>query len=226
MGQYRLRGDMGPDYPTKTRILIADDDPIVRSLLRNILCRQPTVEVVGEAADGLQTLDLLMPRAQGWEVLQQIIDGHVPTSVIIVASCIAPQQALDAIQIGARGTLGKQFLSLLPKCLECVRSGEYWVGQQSFATLQEAALFLSQQLQPAPADNPWKLTARELQITALVAAGQSNRDIAATLSISEETVKRHLANIFPKCGVVNRVELARFASHGSLLSAGAAGGRS
>ncbi len=221
-----------PQTSSHVRVLIADDDPIVRELIRKILTRRPDFQILGEAVDGQETLrrigqlrpdvlllDLLMPRLQGLEALHAIAKGNVPVAVIILAASITKLQSLEAIQLGARGVLAKKNVRKLPECIACVVNGGYWVEDQSFAGLQDAVMVLIQQPGTAEVSNQWKLTPRELQVIALVSTGSTNRNVATTLNISEETVKRHLTNIFEKCGVANRVELVRFATDHSLLVA-------
>ncbi len=218
---------------TVRHLLIADDDPIARDLIRHILRRYAATEIVGEATDGLETLklvqrdrpdilllDILMPNLRGPDVLNKIVTGFVNVAVVVLAASITKQQALEALQLGARGILPKKSVRRLPECLSCILRGEYWIDDHAFRNLQDAVLSLICQPESSVRSDVWRLTAREMQVMSLVMVGKTNRDIASTLSISEKTVKRHLANIFEKCGTVNRVGLARFASeHGLLASA-------
>ncbi len=213
------------------RVLIADDDPIVRELLCRVLAHPSGVEVVGEALDGPETLerldqlrpdvlllDNLMPMMEGLEVLRRIAQGNVRVGVILVAAHMSKQQTLEALQLGARGILVKKSIRRLLDCLACVAEGGYWAEEQSFATLADAVAYLIARPERTVVADERHLTTRELQLISLVAIGQTNRQIGATLSIREDTVKRHLANIFRKCGVSNRVELVLFASRYELLA--------
>ncbi len=214
----------------RIRVLIGDDDPIVRQLVRKILVQHGGVEVLGEAVDGDETLrlvqdlrpdvlllDLLMPRLQGMQALHAIATGVVPVRVVILAASITNLQALEALQLGAHGLLPKKAVRKLPECINCVAKGEYWAEEHSFRTLQEAVLFIMGHWESTPAVKPWNITPREMQVMSLLVLGKTNREIAVTLSISEQTVKHHLLNIFDKCDVANRTELVRFASRHGLF---------
>lgn len=209
---------------SRFRILIADDDPIVCQFLRNAIDREQSMEVVGEASTGLQTLqyiedlhpdavtlDLLMPEMHGLEVMHGIRMKYVHVAVIILAASITRQQGLQAFQLGAQAVLRKHDVDKLIECLRAVSNGEYWARDKAFTTSADACLHLCDDLAPV-GSNPWKVTNREMQIICLIASGKTNREIASLLTIREATVKRHVANIFEKCGVAHRVELVKFAS--------------
>ncbi len=213
-----------PENTAQIRVLIADDDPIARELIRKILAGQPQVEILGEAIDGEETLriiqqhrpdvlllDFLMPKLQGMGTLHAIATGFVPVKVIILAASITKLQALEALQLGARGVLPKRTVRKLPECLAGVANGRYWAEEQSFQTVQEAVLSIMRQWEPATASKTCNLSAREMQVLSLVVLGKTNRDIATAFSISEQTVKHHITKMFEKCSVTNRVELVRFA---------------
>jgi DNA-binding NarL/FixJ family response regulator len=119
--------------------------------------------------------------------------------------------------LGVRGILTKSALPTeLQECIHAVIEGRYWAFGTSVSNLVALLQELMKESQDAP-KNTFRLTPRELQITALVAEGCTNKDVAAESKISEETVKHHLKNIFDKTGVSNRLELAIFAMNHSLL---------
>jgi DNA-binding NarL/FixJ family response regulator len=215
--------------PKTIRILIADDHPIFRDGLRRLLETERGFQVVGEAADGLQTiaqarqhkpdillLDLAMPRMPGLETLRELASAKSPVRTILLTAAIERAQIVEALQLGARGVVMKESATeLLLKSIRSVMDGEYWVGRECVHDLVETL----RQLAPTHGEETRKktfgLTPRELEIITAIVAGYTNKDIAQKFSISEQTVKHHLTNIFDKLGVSNRLELALFAvNHG------------
>ena len=211
--------------------MIADDHPIFRAGLRRLLETEDGFAVIGEAADGRQAvalarslqpdvllLDVAMPGLSGLDVLRELgtNSGHLRT--ILLTASIDPSDTILAMRRGAAGVLLKTAATeLLFRCLRSVVAGEYWIGRDTVGSLVEALA----RLQAPPADRPprrFGLTARELEVMALVATGASNKAIAVQLHLSEETVKHHVTKIFEKTGQSSRVELALFATHCGLLS--------
>lgn len=206
----------------RTRVLIADDDPIVRDVVRSHLASQPNIEVVGDAVDGRQALtmaselvpdllilDLLMPNLPGLETLRELTASDVRT--VLLCSTLTKRQILEALQLGARGILLKQQLSELLPALRAVIDGQYWVGGKSVSNVLQIVSGLAAEVSTTPSKTNFGLTDRELEVVNLVTQGLTNREIATNLRISEETVKRHLTNIFDKVGMSSRLELALFA---------------
>jgi len=209
------------------RILIADDHPVVRLGVRNLLDGD-SFTVVGEADDGQRAveltrqlhpdillLDLAMPRLPGLEVLRELARAQHAVHVILLTAKIEKTQLLEALQLGARGILLKDSAPQdLLKAIHAVAAGQYWMGQSAVASLVEAVNLLNEQAAPNQRKT-FGLTPRELQMVAAIVEGRTNKDIAEKFSISEDTVKRHLTNIFDKVGTSNRLELALFAiNHG------------
>jgi DNA-binding NarL/FixJ family response regulator len=209
------------------RILIADDHPVVRLGVRNLLDGD-SFTVVGEADDGQRAveltrqlhpdillLDLAMPRLPGLEVLRELARTQHAVNVILLTAKIEKTQLLEALQLGARGILLKDSAPQdLLKAVHAVAAGQYWMGQSAVASLVEAINLLNEQSAPNQRKT-FGLTPRELQMVAAIVEGRTNKDIAEKFSISEDTVKRHLTNIFDKLGTSNRLELALFAiNHG------------
>ncbi len=204
------------------RVLIADDDPIVRDVVRAHLSSDSSVEIVGEAADGRQAvsmaaqanpdlliLDLLMPNLPGLETLRELTTSEVRT--ILLCSNLTKRQILEALQLGARGILLKQQVSELMPAVDAVMDGQYWVGGKKVSNVLQIVSGLAAEVNTAPARSSYGLTDRELEVVGLVTQGLTNKEIATNLRISEETVKRHLTNIFDKVGMSSRLELALFA---------------
>jgi DNA-binding NarL/FixJ family response regulator len=221
---------MSPNAPatehrnTNVRILLADDHPVVRIGVRNMLRAEGHFEVVGEASDGdeaiTQTLELLpdillldlsMPRMPGLEAMRAIMSGSPRVKILLLTATISTQQIIEALQIGARGIVTKDALiDQLTSAIEAVMQGDYWINGQRVVNLVGALHDLMQKA-AVPERKTYGLTPRELEVVGCIVEGCSNRDIAKQFSISEETVKRHLSNIFDKTGVSTRLELALFA---------------
>lgn len=205
-------------------ILIADDHPVVRIGVKNMLHGMGGLEVIGEAADGDEAitetlellpdvllLDLQMPRLPGLEAMRAIMNGSPTVKILLLTSTITTQQIIEALQIGARGIVLKDALAdHLATAIRSVFSGDYWIGGKRVVNLVGALHDLMQQA-AVPEHKTYGLTPRELEVVGCIVEGCSNRDIAKQFTISEETVKRHLSNIFDKTGVSTRLELALFA---------------
>ena len=211
------------------RVAIADDHPILREGLRRLLEDEGGFEVVGQAADGQEAvrlarearpdvllLDLAMPRASGLDALRELSAAGGGPKVLLLTVAIDDAQVVEALELGARGVVLKEAATeLLFKAIRSVVAGQYWVGRDTVTDivrhLRERAAAVARR-RPSPAQ---RLTAREREIVAAVAAGDSNREIAARLGLAEDTVKHHVTNIFDKLGVSNRAEMAAYAaSHG------------
>src|ERR1700730_18048366 len=206
------------------RIILADDHPVVRIGVRNMLSEHEGFEVVGEASDGdeaitqtlglqpdILLLDVQMPRLPGLEAMRAIMTGTPTVKILLLTSTITTQQIIEALQIGARGIVLKDALAdHLTTAIRAVSSGDYWIGGKRVVNLVGALHELMQQA-AVPERKTYGLTPRELEVVGCIVEGCSNRDIAKQFSISEETVKRHLSNIFDKTGVSTRLELALFA---------------
>lgn len=203
------------------RILIADDHAIFRDGLCRLLATHDDFVVVAEAGDGKQAvsltrehkpdillLDLAMPQVPGMEVLRELAHDGPSVHTILLTATIHPAEVAQALRLGARGVVLKASApELLLTSIRSVFDGVCWVGSEAFADWA--------QFGDRPR-NKSELTPREVEIISEIKAGSSNREIALTLSISEETVKRHLSNIFEKLGVSSRLELAILAGRHDL----------
>jgi two-component system nitrate/nitrite response regulator NarL len=206
------------------RIVVADDHPVVRSGVKGMLENENGFEVVGEAEDGdtaitqtielepdILLLDLAMPRLPGLEALRAIMSKSPRVKIIMLTSTISSQQVIEALQIGARGIVLKDAAAGdLSSALRAVLSGDYWIGGARVANLMSKLNELMKQAAAVPERKTYGLTPRELEVVTCIVEGCSNKDVAKQFSISEETVKRHLSNIFDKTGVSTRLELALF----------------
>jgi len=207
------------------RIVVADDHPVVRFGVTKMLQNEPGFEVVGEAEDGddaitqtlelepdILLLDLAMPRLPGLEAMRAIMTKSPRVKIVLLTSTITSQQIIEALQIGARGIVLKDSVAgALSQALRAVLSGDYWIGGERVANLLKALHELMAQAAAVPERKTYGLTPRELEVVSCIVEGCSNRDVAKQFSISEETVKRHLSNVFDKTGVSTRLELALFA---------------
>jgi len=181
----------------EVRILIAQNDGLFREGLCALLEEQPGFFVVGEAHAGNDVLRLVTP----------------PTpDILLLATRIETEQASEALRSGACAILLKHSAgALLFKCIRAVMEGQHWFPGNEFldiAPVRENGLAMAR-INSLPAK--YGLTKREIQVLSLVIAGLKNREIAKRFSISEQTVKHHMTNIYDKLGVYNRLELALFA---------------
>ena len=206
------------------RIVVADDHPVVCIGVRNMLTATDGFEVVGDATDGdeaitqtlelqpdILLLDVQMPRLPGLEAMRAIMNGMPTVKILLLTSTITTQQVIEALHIGARGIVLKDALANhLQTAVRTVFGGDYWIGGKRVINLVSALHDLMQQAQ-IPQRKTYGLTPRELEVVGAIVEGCSNRDIAKQFNLSEETVKRHLSNIFDKTGVSTRLELALFA---------------
>jgi two-component system nitrate/nitrite response regulator NarL len=211
------------------RIVIADDHTIFRDGLRRLLEAEPELQVAGEAADGAEAvaqtrqlkpdillLDLAMPRVPGMDALRELSTAEEAstTKIIVLTAAVERLQIVQALQMGARGVVMKEAATqLLMKAIRTVMSGQYWIGREAVGDIVD---FMRTN---ASGDKPPKnfgLTKREMEILAAIVAGLSNKEIARRFTLSEDTVKHHLTNIFDKVGVASRLELALFAINNHL----------
>jgi NarL family two-component system response regulator LiaR len=201
------------------RVLLVDDHAIVREGLRILLSEESEIEVVGEASDGADSvklaaalhpdvilMDLVMPGMDGIQAMQGIRAVSPSSRVLVLTSFSDDQRVRDAIQAGAIGYLLKDVLKA--DLLQAIRA-----AAQGQPTLHpEAQRHLMRQMAvPAARSRLDDLTARERDVLRLIARGQSNKEIAATLRVTEGTVKGHVSAILAKLGVADRTQAALYA---------------
>jgi len=177
------------------------------------------MEKISSRAFDILLLDLAMPRMPGLEVLRELAGRGTPVRTIVLTAVIDRREIVKALQLGAWGVVMKQSAAdLLYKSVRSVMAGQCWVGRYSVSDLVQA---LRQSGPASPEDagrGAFRLTPREREILSLVVIGYTNREIAEKFSLSGDTVKHHLSNIFDKVGASNRVELTLFAVHHGLLN--------
>ena len=217
--------------PAALKVLIADSHPLVRVGVQEILEGDASTRIIGEVEDGDDTitetlnllpdivlLDLTMPRLPGLEAMRAIMSSRPQIKILLLSRAIRAQHIIEALQIGARGiVVHERLASDLQPALACISSGGYWLGEQPVDGLVSALHQLVRE-QASPEQKNYGLTRRELDVLRLIVDGCSNREIAGRFTLSEETVKRHLSNIFDKVGVSTRLELALFAIANHLVA--------
>ncbi|HEX3961644.1 MAG TPA: response regulator transcription factor [Trebonia sp.] len=210
--------------PAPIRLLIADDHPVVRDGLSGTFAADPDFEVVGEAADGSQALrlaeavkpdvilmDLRMPGMDGVTAIAELARRGNPARVLVLTTYDTDSYVLPAIGAGATGYLLKD--APRDELLRAVRAAA--AGQSVLAPSVASRL-----MNKVRAPEPEVLSQRELEVLELVAAGNTNRDAAARLFISEATVKTHLLHIYAKLGVADRAAAVAVAFGLGLLTPG------
>lgn len=203
------------------RVLIADDQDIIRAGLTTILNSQPGIEVIAQAADGREAValarrlrpdvclfDIRMPRMDGVEAIRQLAGPDVddPLAVVAITTFDTDEYVYGALQAGARGFILKDAgPQLLAQAIHAAAEGDALIAPRITARL--LANFANQ----APATQRIQplvsLTDREEEVAATVARGRTNAEIAAELHISLGTVKFHLASLMNKIGARNRVQI-------------------
>ena len=237
-------GPSGLDAPTKSkiRIVVADDHPIFRDGLCRLLALEEDFEVVAQAQDGRQVLDVLqqhepdillldlkMPGLDGLATLQRLQVAKNKTRVIVLTASDDKNEFVQAMKLGTSGIVLKQTATeLLIKSIRKVHAGEILLDSHTTAAVIRQFVANDEVQQPSvqsmPAGPPTRererspLSQREREIVALVAQGFKNKEMAEKMFISEQTVKNHLHNIFDKLGVSDRLELALYAIHNNLHS--------
>lgn len=205
---------------SKTRIVIADDHAVLRESLAALLGTQPDFQVVGKAADGQQALalvqehhpdvlvlDLFMPGSDGFEVLRTLDRAGSRVATVVLTGSESETDYTNVVRLGGRGlVLKSDGPDKLFTAVRGVAAGELAFSDE---LAQRVLTSMAQDTRTAGVPTSLdRLSDRERQIAVNVARGLKNRDIADTLHISENTVKRHLQSIFSKTGVRDRLELA------------------
>jgi DNA-binding NarL/FixJ family response regulator len=216
------------------RVLIADDQALLRGGFRMILESQKDIEVVGEAADGREALeqaralepdvvlmDIRMPELDGLEATRQLVGGDGAPRVLILTTFDLDEYVYEAMKAGASGFLLKEVRpEQLADAVRVVAAGETLVAPAITRRLIEEFV----RRRPPGSGTPpevSELTERELEVFKLVARGLSNSEIAAMLFLSEATVKTHITHVLAKLGLRDRVQVVVLAYESGLILPGA-----
>jgi NarL family two-component system response regulator LiaR len=209
------------------RVLLVDDHAILRKGIRALLSTEPDIEVVGEAGDGQEALtqaealrpdvilmDLVMPNLDGIEATRQVVARQPGVRVLVLTSFVADDKVFPAIKAGALGYILKDTgPDDLVRAIRQVHRGEPTLEPE----IARKLLFeLAQPSRQPPTPQP--LTGREMDVLRLIAQGQSNREIAEELVLSETTVRTHVSNILGKLHLASRTQAALYALKEGLAS--------
>ena len=211
-----------------TRILLADDHPLVRRGLRDVLEQEPDLRVVAEAGDGaeavklaideevdLAILDVAMPRLTGLQAAEQLVKRRPATKVLLLSMYDSDQYLFAAARLGAAGYLLKSVADeeIVSACRRILRGADFVVP----AATTERARREIERIGGGAVAEAAVLTPRETEVVKLVAEGMSTQEIADTLVIAVKTVERHRANVLAKLGMRYRTELTRYAIRRGLV---------
>ena len=205
----------------QTRLVLADDHPIVLHGLETLLRAEPDVKVVARCASGDETLvavrrhrpdllilDLHMPRKSGIDVLRQLRRDKLGTKVIIMADRLEDDEVLEAYRLGVRGMLLKELaLKMVVQCVRKVLAGEIWFEKRAVSRAIDVLLHRENGERETAA----LLTPREMEMVRLVAQGLRTEEMSSRLDISVGTIKTHLHRVYRKLKLNNRVALTLYA---------------
>jgi DNA-binding NarL/FixJ family response regulator len=217
------------------RVVIADDQSMVRAGFRSLLNEEPDIEVVGEASDGEQAvaavrrfkphvtlMDIRMPVVDGIEATRQLVQAGSATRVLILTTFDLDQYVYEGLRAGASGFLLKDASpEQLIAAIHVLAEGDAVLAPSVTRRVVETFARLPQQRDTAPAEVA-SLTAREREVLTLLAKGLSNAEIAAELIVSDATAKTHVRNLLMKLGLRDRVQAVIYAYEAGLVQPGGA----
>ncbi len=232
-----------PSAEAPVRVLVADDQKIVREGLVTLMGLLPGIEVVGAAIDGddavrqaaalrpdVVLMDLNMPRCNGVEATRRLREEQPATRVVVLTTYSDDAWVFSALQAGARGFLTKDAgADEIRRAVLTVAAGQAQLDPSvqrrlldAFGSGQQFAVAEAAGPEPGgrPGQLPDELTPREAEVLAQIAAGLSNTEIAAALFVSEATVKTHINHIFTKTGLRDRAQLVGYAFRHGLATPG------
>jgi DNA-binding NarL/FixJ family response regulator len=214
------------------RVLVADDQALVREGLMTLLAAAPDIEPVGAARDGAEAIamsarhrpdvvlmDLRMPGVDGVQATREIRAAQPGTQIVVLTTYADETSILDALRAGARGYLTKDAgIAEISRAVQAAAAGHSLLDagvQSSLLAAASAGARSDPSPAPPPAALPDELTPREAEVLGLVARGLSNAEIAAHLVVSEATVKTHINHLFSKTGARDRAQAVHYAyTHG------------
>lgn len=206
------------------RVILADDHPVVRTGIRNLLSRSTDIEIVGEASSGdealrlveelspdILLLDMEMPGIKGVEVAQRLHNLNSPVKILALSAYDDKQYIQELLESGAAGYLTKEEApDTIVDAIRGVSQGEQgWVSRRVAAQM---SVWMREEDQDSS-----RLTNREMEVLRLVVEGKTNQGIGLALGISEKTVEKYLEAVFSKLGVTSRVEAAVMAVREGLV---------
>ena len=212
--------------PLVTRVLLADDHPVVRNGLRELLNSEPDFRVVGEVDDGAQAveraladdvdlviLDVTMPRMTGLQAARELASRKPGLRILMLSMHENEQFLFEALRAGASGYVLKTAADrdLVNACRATMRG-------ETFLYAGAVTALVREHLEREDATSLDPLTPREIEVVKLVAEGHTSDEIAGMLFISRKTVDRHRANILEKLGMRDRVDLTRYAIRRGLIA--------
>ncbi len=217
------------------RILLADDQPLLRTGFRMVLGSEPGLDIVGEASDGVEAVDLSrrllpdvvlmdirMPRMDGVAATRAIVDARLPVRVLILTTFDLDEYVVGALRAGASGFLAKDVpADDLVSAIRTVAAGDAVVAPRILRRLLDRFAEALPDPAAAPARDLDVLTEREREVLVQRARGLSNAEIARVLSVSETTVKTHVGHVLTKLGLRDRVQAVVVAYETGLVRPGA-----
>jgi two-component system response regulator NreC len=226
VGRRSLGSDQEPVL-SLIRVVLAEDHTLVREGLKTLLASQPSIEIVAEAGDGIEAvnlvkkhkpaillLDLRLPRLHGLEVLREIRDEQ-ETKVIVISMYADEPYVVESLKNGVSGYLLKDCaFSDVIEAIQTVAGG----GQYLCESLRRKALTVTLR-RLAPGSGAPRLTKREMLVLELVASGKTSSDVALRLGISRRTAEAHRANLMKKLGLKTQTDLVLYAIRNSIISA-------
>ncbi len=212
------------------RVLVADDQPVARAGFRTVLDSAPRIEVVGEAADGEEAvelarrlrpdvvlMDIRMPKLDGIEATRQL-PGH---KVLILTTFGLDEYIVEALRAGASGFLLKDApVEELIAAVRTVAAGEAQLSPAVTRRLLDQVAHRLPTTVPVAVDGLGELTPREHEVLQLMAGGLSNAEIAAALVVSEATVKTHVSSVLSKLGLRSRIQAVIYAYEAGVVTPG------
>lgn len=220
--------------PRPVRILLADDQPMLRTGFRTVLAGAADLDVVGEAGDGAEAVDLArrllpdvvlmdvrLPRLDGVSATRAIVQARLPVRVLILASYDLDEYVVGALRAGASGYLAKDVPAAeLVAAIRTVAAGEAVVAPRILQRLLDRFAAVLPDPPVAPPSALRGLTDREREVLVHIARGETNREIARALSVSETTIKTHVGNLLTKLGLRDRVAAVVLAYESGLVRPG------
>ncbi|WP_207938808.1 response regulator [Actinomadura darangshiensis] len=214
----------------KTRIMVVDDQTVVREGLVLLLELLPGIEVAGACGDGEQAvamvgdlrpdvvlMDLRMPRVDGVEATRRIKESHPDVGIVVLTTYADDESIFAALRAGARGYLTKDAdADEIARAVAAVRGGASQLDPAVQRRLVEAVAVGESPHRAAQSALPDGLTRREAEVLTLIAQGRSNSEIAGDLFISEATVKTHINNLFAKANLRDRAQAVTYAYRNGL----------